>query len=336
MKIIKLNQKSLLFLILPLSILITTCEPLDLKRVMDTTTDNIEISGTSVIAHGTLLDIGDAVIVEHGHCWSISPEPFADDSVNSSSTQLGSKEEAGEFTSLLYGVIPGQTHYIRSYIYDGTNYTYGKELSFEITADDMEFNSVDIQELDEIGSILVTSSTNGIGSVNFSKHGHCWSQTDPPTIDDVGVTAFGEFNADTSFTSQINNLNMGVYYIRGYLEAEGVVIYTNTEVYVSKIQVETGTVNINSNNTIVAAGEIKSLGINTIVDHGHCWSTLTSNPNINNEYNSLGSTGNLGEFNSNIDGLIPNRTYYIRAYAFDGSKYYYGKIRNFRTNPSNK
>jgi hypothetical protein len=308
------------------------CEPLDLKRVMDTTTDEIEISGTSVIAHGTLLDIGETTIVEHGHCWSKLPNPNAEDTINSERTKLGIKQDVGEFTSNLFGLVPGQLHYIRSYVYDGANYTYGKELSFEITAEDIQFNSIEIRELGAVGSILVTSSTDGIGSVNFTQHGHCWSQTDPPTINDIGTTAFGEFEADTSFSSQIHNLNMGVYYIRGYLEAEGSVIYTNTLVYESKIFVQTGIIEVYPNSSAVAEGEIQSLGVKPILDHGHCWSYVTNNPNINNQNNSLGAVNSLGVFHSNIEGLNSDFTYYIRAYAFDGSNYYYGETRAFKAN----
>ncbi len=327
MKFSKVSQIIVLCLIL-LQILLLGCEPLDLKRVMDTTTDEVEITGTSVIAHGTLLDVGEAAIIDHGHCWSRNPEPTIDDS----HTDLGEIAEAGGFSSKLFGLIPGQKHYIRSYVYDGINYSYGEELSFEITANDIQFNSLEITKLDEVGAILVTSSTDGIGSVTFTEHGHCWSQNDPPTVDDLGTSAFGEYIADTSFTSQIRNLTRGVYYIRGYLESEGTIIYTNTLKYESIISVGTGIIKVNPNSTAIAEGEINSLGVNTIVDHGHCWSAITSNPNINYNYNSLGSVDNLGEFNSNIEGLDSGRTYYIRAYAFDGTTYYYGETKSFMAN----
>jgi len=311
------------------------CEPLDLKRVMDTRTDVVEINGTSVVAYGTLLDVGSAAIVEHGHCWSTDPEPSAEDTTDNT-TKLGTKDDAGEFSSNLFGLVPGLKHYVRSYVFDGAVYSYGEEKEFEITAEDLEFNSSEIEKLEEIGSILVTSSTIGLGSVNFIEHGHCWSQNDPPTIDDVNKTAFGSFASDTTFTSQINNLTMGVYYIRGYLESEGSVIYTNTLTYESTISVETGIISVNPNNTAVAAGRITSLGVKSIVDHGHCWSTVTSSPDINvdkSEHTSLGSTGNLGSFNSNIEGLVSGRTYYIRAYASDGSKFYYDdEIKSFVAN----
>ena len=75
-----------------------------------------------------------------------------------------------------------------------------------------------------------------------------------------------------------------------------------------------------------------SLGADPIIDHGHCWSTITSNPNINNLHNSLGSADELGTFNSNIDGLISDRTYYVRAYAYDGSNLYYGEVKSFMSN----
>ena len=79
-------------------ILYVSCEPLDLKRVIDTRTDDIEILGTSVTAHGTVLDVGDKLVLDHGHCWSFSQNPTIDDF----NTSLGIKAEAGDFISDLF------------------------------------------------------------------------------------------------------------------------------------------------------------------------------------------------------------------------------------------
>lgn len=311
--------------------IIQGCDKLELKRVMDTKTNKVEVQGTNVFAHGTVLDVGASSIVSYGHCWSIEPEP----SVEASNyyTDLGSKSETGDYTSSLFGVAPGLIHYVRSYVFDGTSYVYGEELSFEITAENLEFSSSEL-DIIEIGTVIVSSSTNGLGSVNFANHGHCWSKADPPTIND-NKSSFGPYNSDATFSSQINNLNMGMYYVRGYLETEGTVIYTTSVAYEPVISTETGLVNLNDDNSAIAFGTINSISARGVLDHGHCWSTLTSAPTLNNEHSSLGGIDDLGNFSSNIENLIAGRKYYIRSYATDGDRVYYGRIREFDSHQEN-
>ena len=61
---------------------------------------------------------------------------------------------------------------------------------------------------------------------------------------------------------------------------------------------------------------------------GVCWST-SRNPTISDNHTTDG--GGLGDFSSNIVGLFPNTTYYIRAYAADSVGVAYGNQINFTT-----
>jgi hypothetical protein len=306
-------------------ILMVSCEKFDIVRVMDTKTDSIEINSSKIVAYGTILDIGEKKIIQHGHCWSINNEP----TVNDYKTDLGEINERDTFISELSKIIPGVEHYIRSYIFDGKEYVYGNTLKFIVTADDIEFSTDSLISLTET-NLLVSSSVRNIGSMNFEDYGHCWSQTDPPTIDDA-KSAFGSLDSNKTFTTAINNLNMGRYYIRGYLKSAGGVVYSNTVVFESVISVETGIVDVQQIKAI-AYGAITSLGVEPIIDHGHCWSLQTSSPTLNNEHNSLGAISKLGPYSGDIYDLIPNQTYYIRSYATDGIHVFYGDVISFTTN----
>ncbi len=305
--------------------LMVSCEKFDIVRVMDTKTDSIEINSSKIVAYGTVLDIGEKKIIQHGHCWSINKEP----TVNDYKTELGGIVERDTFISELRKIIPGVEHYIRSYIFDGKEYVYGNTLKFIVTADDIEFSTDSLTSLTET-NLLVSSSVYNIGSMNFEDYGHCWSQTDPPTIDDA-KSAFGSLDSNKTFTTAINNLNMGRYYIRGYLKSAGGIVYSNTVVFESVISVETGIVDVQQTKAI-AYGAIRSLGIEPIRDYGHCWSLQTSSPTLNNEHNSLGAISKLGPYSGDVDGLLPNQTYYIRAYATDGIHVFYGEVISFTTN----
>ncbi len=57
-----------------------------------------------------------------------------------------------------------------------------------------------------------------------------------------------------------------------------------------------------------------------ILSRGVCWDT-TGNPTINNNHTT--ETGGTGSFSSNITSLLPNKIYYVRAYATNSNNIYY-------------
>lgn len=75
-------------------------------------------------------------------------------------------------------------------------------------------------------------------------------------------------------------------------------------------------------------GIITSNGGSDIIERGVCWSTST-NPIIENNktYDSAGT----GVYTSEITGLAPNTTYYIRAYATNKNGTAYGQQVSFKT-----
>jgi uncharacterized protein (TIGR02145 family) len=73
---------------------------------------------------------------------------------------------------------------------------------------------------------------------------------------------------------------------------------------------------------------VTSDGGAAIIASGVCWST-SENPTTSNSKTTNG-TG-LGTYTSNITGLSPNTTYYVRAYATNSQGTAYGEQRTFRT-----
>jgi hypothetical protein len=303
-----------------------SCKKLVFERITDASTDSVSITGTTVMVYGTVLDLGKKPIIRHGHCWSTSENPDTTDF----KSDLGTFEGTGIFYSRLRSIKPGKLHYARSYIYDGTNVIYGQQISFKVESKHLKFSA---PQVDKLGPTLIrtTSVIEGIGSVDFEDHGHCWSQNDPPTIND-NLSRLGKYNSEIPFSSLIDELNSGRYFIRGYMRDGNDIVYSDTKVYESSLLVETRVININSSESITANSEIISLGINQITDHGHCYSRTTSNPNYNSNRTSLGAKLQPGPFQETISNLNAGSKYYIRAYATDGKNVYYGDIRTFDAN----
>jgi len=78
----------------------------------------------------------------------------------------------------------------------------------------------------------------------------------------------------------------------------------------------------------VCSGTVSNDGESNITARGICWSTST-NPTIANS-KTIDGTG-TGTFTSNLSGLTPNTTYYIRAYATNSVGTAYGNELSFTT-----
>jgi len=72
--------------------------------------------------------------------------------------------------------------------------------------------------------------------------------------------------------------------------------------------------------------KIASNGNNTITAHGICWGT---SPNLTIAGNKTTNSGNT--FKSTIGNMVPNTTYYVRAYASNGVGTAYGEELSFKT-----
>ncbi len=75
---------------------------------------------------------------------------------------------------------------------------------------------------------------------------------------------------------------------------------------------------------------ITSLGGNTITQHGHCWNT-GQNPTLEDLHSSLGSLSSASAFTSDLTELLPNTTYYIRAYLTHNNGTVYGSQISLKT-----
>ena len=85
-------------------------------------------------------------------------------------------------------------------------------------------------------------------------------------------------------------------------------------------------------NSAQVSGVLTSLGSSAVTQHGHCWST-SPDPTTADNKTTLGGTGVLKSFTSNITGLSANTTYYARAYATNAVGTTYAEAIAFATLP---
>jgi len=96
----------------------------------------------------------------------------------------------------------------------------------------------------------------------------------------------------------------------------------------ANLTVTTGNITNNSFISAVSGGNVTDDGKVLVTTRGVCWSTA-QNPTIHDNKTNDGS--GTGNFTSNIIGLDPGTTYYVRAYATNEVGTIYGEQKTFTT-----
>ena len=178
---------------------------------------------------------------------------------------------------------------------------------------------------------ISTSNANGGGSIfnggktSVSSRGICWSTESMPTINDPKTT---DGIGDGNFMSILSELSPATtYHVRAYASNSHGVSYGNEVTFTtlgSDLPIlETTTISNISSTAFTSGGNISFEGIGSISLRGVCWSVnnppTTSNPKTNDG-------AGMGAFTSEVSGLDPNYSYYVRAYATNDAGTAYGNL----------
>ena len=319
-------MKILYYISILLILSIFSCKKLDIARINKITTTEVSVNNTSVTAKGTIIDIDKDGITKYGHCWSTNNNP----TINDFKTEFDNADAGKEFTSSLTHLSANTTYYVCSYATNSKKTIYGEIKEFKISS----FSSVSIvanqlQILSET-TFSVNGSITNLGSLNALDYGHCWATHTAPTINDYKTTNGITLN-DINFPSTASGLNLETnYYVRAYVKLDN-----NSIIYSNELSVLIPDLSVTKNSFVISGtnatlqGTIVNLGVLPVIDHGHCWSTTTSNPNFNDNVISKGATTSTGPFYSNLNALVTGTVYYYRAYARKVTTIKYGVVKSF-------
>lgn len=294
-----------------------------------TTAGISSISSNSAVSGGTISSDGGASVTARGVCWSTSQNPTISNAHTTDGTGTGT------FTSNITGLNASTTYYVRAYATNSAGTAYGDQKSFT-TSPSATVPSVTTANVTNITSTTAISGGNvtSTGGAAVTLRGVCWSTSQNPTI----------FNAHTSdgsgtgtFVSSLEGLLPSTtYYVRAYATNSQGTAYGNqlsftTSPTITIPTVTTASVTNITSSTATSGGNVTASGGAAVSARGVCWST-SQNPTLSDSHTTDGS-GN-GVFVSNLSGLSPSTTYYVKAYATNSQGTAYGNQESFTTTSS--
>lgn len=228
-------------------------------------------------------------------------------------------------------VSTGETYYLRVYPYHKTSATWKLVGIRNVTISGTTIGATaDLPEVATLAAVSYISTETAIGGGSVSNDGGApvtarglvWNTSPNATVDNsFSVEGVGA----GSFSSTMTNLLAGTtYYVRAYATNKAGTAYgeeisftTLSELSVPTV-VTKGSSNIR-NTSVIVSGDVTQWGGADVTEKGFVWG-ITSNSTDN----ILKVSEGIGSFQGYIDGLVPQTTYYIRAYAINSLGTAYG------------
>ena len=296
-----------------------------------TLSDVVNITASTATFKGGVISVGSTRITKHGFCWGKEENPEIE---VAEYCNFGDCPEAKDFVYNVSLLEENTTFYVRAFAENGVGISYSNQLKFTTseaakkpevqtgTASNIQSAQVDVS-----GKILNLGHNDGI-----VQHGHVWSRTADPTIDNM-KTELGSVYATGGFVSTITGLEPNVtYHVRAYATNSIGTSYGKDVTFTTATDIVTLTTTAAYDiihNEATVAGSISYYGGNTIVERGVCWDT-DQNPTISNSHKA--SSDKNARFEVRIDGLSELTNYHVRAYVITANdNVYYGNDMTFST-----
>jgi hypothetical protein len=288
------------------------------------------ISNQSAYSGGSISSDGGSAVTQRGVAYDSTANPIMAGSITSDGTG------AGSYTSLMAGLTPSTTYYVRSYAVNASGTAYGQERSFQTTA---QASGPVTPPLVGTLAVVKTDSNHimgglisGDGNSPIMAQGVCWNRTGTPTMADSVVNftpvGVGQYSLSVDLPQGCNE----TFYVRAFAQngagnAYGQQVST-TNGFVPSLGAsqltQIGATTATLQTTIMASGGC------AVTERGVCWSTSPGPTNGNPLFSTVCGS-DTGTYSCQLSNLVPQTLYYVRAYMTNITGTYYGVEQSFTT-----
>ena len=289
-----------------------------------TTSEASNIGSTTVDLGGDVKNDGNAAVTERGICYGTNESP------TTSGNKMAIGSGSGVFSGTISSLTPSTTYYARAYAINSKGTAYGNQVTFKTTL------TISLATLTTANPLNVTGNSAELGGTITSdgyspvtERGICIATTQNPTVGNKKVTMGTDVG---TFSNVVDGLvAKSTYYVRAFAINGKGTAYGNQVSFNTLGDAPTVTTRDVSNiqtTTAIAGGIVVADGGASVTERGICYGTATD-PTI---YDTKVASGNgTGSFNVPLSILIPNTTYYVRAYATNSNGTAYGASKSFKT-----
>lgn len=279
----------------------------------------------SALLGGNVTNGGTSAVTERGICYNTSTNP----STSNNKAVMGSG--TGAFSNVVTGLSANTTYYAKAYAINSSGTAYGNEVNFK-TASQFTLASLTTNEpkLVTINSAELGGNISSDGNTPVTERGVCYStSTYTPTTSHSKVVIGSGAGA---FSQVVNELASNTtYYVRAYAINSVGTAYGTYVTLITLGDIPTVTTKVVTNvleTAAVAGGIVISDGGSAVTERGICLGTV-QDPTIYDV--AIKSGQGLGTFSAPLSTLVPNTTYFTRAYATNKNGTAYGENKSFIT-----
>lgn len=298
--------------------------------------DNLNADNKTAILHGSIDSLGDPAYDEKGfvYCKDKNTPTLSDKYVKVSGTEKGTYEIQISNLEL------NSVYHARAYAKNDGGVAYSEvSVAFSLSGTSPE---VSIAEVTDINLANLTAIFHGsvdvVGSPKFTEKGFVYSDVNNvPTIGDKVINVTG--TSVGSYYANVTGLSLNkTYYVRAYARNESGIVYSAKSATFSTIPTKPtvtmrtiGAVDF-SEMSVTFQATIDNLGTPSYTEKGFVYSATNSNPSLENGNVKKVDGTVLGYFETMVNGLEYNKTYYVKAYATNPGGTSYSNVVSFNTN----
>ena len=231
--------------------------------------------------------------------------------------------------NLIY-LIPDTTYYIRAFATNTVGTAFGNTISFTTNSPQLPIlSTTSIASITFSSAVIEANIISDEGSPITSR-GICYGLNSNPGLSDSIVycgTSIGIYSANLS--NLYPNTN---YFVRSFATNSVGTAFGNQLIFTTNPAtlptISTNNISSVSTTTAVSGGNISSNGGDSVTARGVCFGT-SSNPTLLNNVVNCGNGS--GTFSANLTNLLPDTTYYLRAFATNSLGTAYGNQISFNT-----